>query len=66
VDWNLRSHQSLERSLGTALGAVAHYGGAGGAIAVTPDGQFAVMFDTAAMARGWRDATQFEVRSAGP
>ena len=66
VDWSLRSHQSLERALGTALGAVGRYGGAGGAIAVTPDGQFAVMFDTAAMARGWRDATQSKVRTAGP
>jgi L-asparaginase/beta-aspartyl-peptidase (threonine type) len=66
VDWNLRSRQSLEQALATALRAVADYGGAGGAIAVTPDGQFAVMFDTAAMARGWRDATQFKVRGAGP
>lgn len=66
VDWNLRLHRSLEESLGDAFLVVSQRGGTGGAIAVTRHGQFAVMFDTPGMARGWRDGTHTEVRVAGP
>lgn len=64
VDWNLHDRRSLEESLRSAFQAVSHRGGVGGAISVTSDGHFAVMFDTPAMARGWRDATISSVRIA--
>ncbi len=65
VDWKLRGQASLEESVGDGLQAVSRRGGLGGAIAVTAERTFVVMFDTAAMARGWRDATKARVRIGG-
>ena len=53
--WNLASGASLPVALEEALSAVRSRSGQGGAIAIAPDGSFAVVFDTPAMARGWRD-----------
>jgi beta-aspartyl-peptidase (threonine type) len=59
--------ESLEEALlaaavSGALQEVALLGGSGGGIAVTPAGAYAAMFTSAAMARGWRDATGASVR----
>jgi isoaspartyl peptidase/L-asparaginase-like protein (Ntn-hydrolase superfamily) len=53
VDWALGSGAGLPDALGAALQAVSRRGGRGGAIAITPTGNFAAIFDTPAMARGW-------------
>jgi beta-aspartyl-peptidase (threonine type) len=63
VDWAMRSGVSLEDSLLESLAAVYQRGGTGGAIAICPGGHFAAVFNTPAMARGWRDGTGRAVRT---
>jgi isoaspartyl peptidase/L-asparaginase-like protein (Ntn-hydrolase superfamily) len=53
----MQSGREVGAALRAALDAVASLGGDGGGIAVTPDGSFAVGFNSRAMARGWRDST---------
>ncbi len=52
----------LDRAMEAALWEVAALGGEGGGIAVTPAGAYAARFTSAAMARGWRDATGLSTR----
>lgn len=66
VAWNLAPGGSLESALAGALASVHERGGQGGAITLGADGSFAVAFDTAAMARGWRDPTGSSVRLRRP
>lgn len=54
TDWALRAGASLPDALRAALGAVSKRGGTGGAVAIAPSGDFAAIFDTPAMARGWQ------------
>ncbi|MGC8626120.1 MAG: isoaspartyl peptidase/L-asparaginase family protein [Acidimicrobiales bacterium] len=54
ADWFMRNGASLPDALRAALGAVSKRGGTGGAIAVAPSGDFAAIFGTPAMARGWQ------------
>jgi len=56
IDWEMRAGVDLEPAMARALAAVAAVGGRGGGIAITPDGTFSASFNSAAMARGWRDA----------
>jgi L-asparaginase / beta-aspartyl-peptidase len=62
VDWAVRSGAAVGSALSQALDAVSLYDGNGGAIALTPSGQFAAIFGTRAMARGWRGASELVVR----
>jgi L-asparaginase / beta-aspartyl-peptidase len=62
VDWAMRSKLDLDEALAAALDAVSLYDGSGGTIALTPTGRFGAIFGTAAMARGWRSATELVVR----
>jgi len=62
VDWVLRQGRGLDEAVVASLEAVAQYGGTGGAIALRASGDFAAAFDTAAMARGWRDRQDLAVR----
>lgn len=62
VGWALEDSMSLEEAIGGALEAVRGRGGHGGAIALCPDGEFAVAFDTPAMARAWRDGSGLQTR----
>jgi L-asparaginase / beta-aspartyl-peptidase len=62
VDWAMRSGVALDHALTSALAAVSHYKGSGGAIAITASGRFAAIFGTAAMARGWKSADGVVVR----
>jgi isoaspartyl peptidase/L-asparaginase-like protein (Ntn-hydrolase superfamily) len=57
IHWEMLSGREIGPALKEALDAVAGLGGDGGGIAVSPDGSFAVGFNSRAMARGWRDAT---------
>jgi isoaspartyl peptidase/L-asparaginase-like protein (Ntn-hydrolase superfamily) len=57
IHWEMQSGREVGAALRAALDAVASLGGDGGGIAVTPDGSFAVGFNSRAMARGWRDST---------
>lgn len=66
VAWQLEHSHALDESLLEGLHRVRQLGGSGGAIAVTADGRFAVSWDTAVMARGWRDANGVEIRVDGP
>jgi beta-aspartyl-peptidase (threonine type) len=52
----------LAGAIQAALWEVAALGGEGGGIAVTPAGAYAANFTSAAMARGWRDATGVSTR----
>ena len=62
LEWTFAGGAPLETALLDALGSVRARGGRGGGIVLTPDGRFAVAFDTPAMARGWRDASGSTVR----
>ncbi len=62
VDWATQSGLSLPRALEEALSAVVARGGTGGAIAITAAGQFATIFNTPSMARGWRNGDELVVR----
>jgi L-asparaginase / beta-aspartyl-peptidase len=62
VDWAVRSGTALDGALEAALAAVCLHHGSGGAIALAPSGTFSSIFDTAAMARGWRSTTELVVR----
>lgn len=62
VDWALQGGGALGAAMESALLAVCRAGGTGGAIALSPQGRFAVVFATPAMARGWRDRSQAVVR----
>jgi isoaspartyl peptidase/L-asparaginase-like protein (Ntn-hydrolase superfamily) len=57
VDWSLRSGSSLEGAMDRALAEVSNRGGSGGAISVAASGEVVCLYDTRAMARGWKDAT---------
>jgi isoaspartyl peptidase/L-asparaginase-like protein (Ntn-hydrolase superfamily) len=63
VDYLVRDGRSVATASAAALDAVAERGGSGGAIVLAPDGQLSVLFDTPAMARGWRDGTGVTVRA---
>jgi beta-aspartyl-peptidase (threonine type) len=56
VDWEMRAGADLDTAMARALATVAGFGGDGGGIAITSDGTFSASFNSAAMARGWRDA----------
>jgi isoaspartyl peptidase/L-asparaginase-like protein (Ntn-hydrolase superfamily) len=62
VDWAMRSGLDLDRAVANALAAVTSYRGFGGAIALTASGRFTAVFDTPAMARGWRSGAGAVVR----
>ena len=62
VDWAMRSGLELDGAVAGALAAVNSYKGFGGAIAVTASGRFTAIFNTPAMARGWRGADGMVVR----
>jgi L-asparaginase / beta-aspartyl-peptidase len=62
VDWSVRAGARVGGAVTQALDAVSRYNGSGGAIALTPSGQFAAIFGTRAMARGWRSASELVVR----
>jgi len=62
VDWSVRAGTGVGGAVSQALEAVSRYNGSGGAIALTPSGQFAAIFGTRAMARGWRSASELVVR----
>jgi L-asparaginase / beta-aspartyl-peptidase len=62
VDWAIRGGSSLDHALTTALKGVSGRDGTGGAIAITASGQFAAIFGTPAMARGWKSASEMVVR----
>jgi L-asparaginase/beta-aspartyl-peptidase (threonine type) len=66
VDWMVRSGRDIEWASRAALEEVARRGGTGGAIALAPDGQMTVLFDTPAMARGWRDPSGVTVKAMEP
>jgi L-asparaginase / beta-aspartyl-peptidase len=66
VEWGFAAGVPLEAAVLDALGSVRARGGHGGAIVLAPDGRFAVAFDTSAMARGWRDASEPTVRPLRP
>ncbi len=55
IDWQMREGAELSPAVTTGLDEVARLGGDGGAIAVCRDGSFAALFNSRAMARGWRD-----------
>jgi L-asparaginase/beta-aspartyl-peptidase (threonine type) len=54
VNWLVRQGVELDNALAIALQAVRARGGSGGAIALSTAGRFALIFDTPAMARGFR------------
>jgi beta-aspartyl-peptidase (threonine type) len=54
VDWCVTQGAPLEVALGDALASVRARSGHGGAVVLARDGNFAVAFDTSAMARAWR------------
>ncbi len=54
VDWCVTQGAPLEVALGDALASVRGRSGHGGAVVLARDGNFAVAFDTSAMARAWR------------
>lgn len=56
VDWQMRAGATLEEAARTALEAVAHWDGTGGAVLIDKTGAAVVLCDTPAMARGWRHA----------
>ena len=62
VDWVMRGGSSLDHALTTALKGVSARDGSGGAIAITASGQFAAIFGTPAMARGWKSTSEMVVR----
>jgi len=55
VDWAARRGSALDDAMAAALAAVSARGGSGGGIAIGTSGQFSLLWDTPAMARGWRD-----------
>lgn len=55
VDWALRGGCDLETAMRRSITDVARRGGSGGAISLSPSGDTVCVFDTRAMARGWRD-----------
>ena len=59
VDWAIRGGSSLDHALTTALKGVSGRDGTGGAIAISASGQFAAIFGTPAMARGWKSAAKW-------
>jgi isoaspartyl peptidase/L-asparaginase-like protein (Ntn-hydrolase superfamily) len=50
----IRRGDDLTSASSAALQEVAGRGGSGGAIVLAPTGELVVVFDTPAMARGWR------------
>jgi beta-aspartyl-peptidase (threonine type) len=57
---------SLEEACTTALESVARFGGDGGVIAVSADGEIAATFNSEAMTRGWRVGDGPVVTAVGP
>jgi len=66
LEWAVSAGTPLGVALSGALESVRLRGGHGGAISLRGDGQFAVGFDTVAMARGWRDANGLTIRRLRP
>lgn len=62
VDWLVRQGMDLDDALAVALQAVRARGGSGGAIALATTGRFALIFDTPAMARGFRGSDNLVVQ----
>lgn len=67
VDWELRAGAALDEAASAALASVESWGGYGGAILIDAAGDAVVIFDTPAMARGWRHSggQMVEVVGAG-
>ena len=65
VDWAIRLGSSLSDAVVIALAEVGRRGGDGGAIAITPTGEASCIFDTKAMARGWKDSVATQVAVLG-
>jgi isoaspartyl peptidase/L-asparaginase-like protein (Ntn-hydrolase superfamily) len=63
IDWMVRAGVDIEGASHAALDEVARRGGSGGAIVLAPDGRMTVLFNTPAMARGWRDASGVTVKA---
>jgi beta-aspartyl-peptidase (threonine type) len=61
VDWSVREGSSLEDAVGRSISEVSRRGGEGGAITMSATGELVCMFDTKAMARGWRDLNRTTV-----
>jgi L-asparaginase / beta-aspartyl-peptidase len=57
---------SLEDACATALESVARFGGDGGVIAVSADGEVAARFNSEAMTRGWRVGEGPVLTAVGP
>jgi isoaspartyl peptidase/L-asparaginase-like protein (Ntn-hydrolase superfamily) len=66
VDWMVRRGDDLTSASAAALQEVADRGGSGGAIVLAPSGELVVIFDTPAMARGWRSSAGATVKVMEP
>lgn len=62
VAWSIERGRDLPASLEGALSEVSRLGGTGGAISLSPSGEFAAAFSSRAMARAWQSKQAFTAR----